>query len=165
MWLSATHIHPGLHCQSISHGSLTVEWNATPRSIFAPPILRHALVRPRVLLLEIRDFKDGVWILHFDFAGEGDAARSPPAYFWDRAAKETNKKFPWWQLSVAAIKVWLSTERTAVEAGAVWVIVPPQIKLWLLRFPKLLKELWFLLPCLFMLRPLAPSWIDKSETE
>lgn len=68
-----------------------MEWNPTPRCIFASPILRHALVRPRVFLLEIRYFKDGVWILHFDFAGEGDAAGSPPAYFWDRAAKEEQK--------------------------------------------------------------------------
>lgn len=44
------------------------------------------------------------------------------------------------ELSVAAIKVWLSTERTAVEAGAVWVIVPPQIKLWLLRFFEAFKR-------------------------
>lgn len=65
-----------------------MEWNTAPCSIFASAILRHALVRPRILLLEIRDFQDGIWILHFDFAGERDAARSPPAYFWDGAVKE-----------------------------------------------------------------------------
>lgn len=64
-----------------------MEWNTTPRCIFASPILCHALVRPRVFLLEMRYFKDGIWILHFDFAGEGDATVSSPAYFWNGAAK------------------------------------------------------------------------------
>ena len=68
-----------------------MEWNTAPRRIFASSILCHALVRPRVFLLEIRDFKDGVWILHLDFAGERDAAGSPPAYFWDGATKEEQK--------------------------------------------------------------------------
>ena len=96
--------------------------------------------------------------------GRGCRSFSSSLFLGQGCERDEQKKFPWWQLSVAVIKVWLSTERTAVEAGAVWVIVPPQIKLWLFRFPKLLKELWFLLPCLFMLRPLAPSRTDKSET-
>ncbi len=113
---------PCLHCHSICNGSLTKERNTTPCSIFAPPILSHTFVRPGVFLLEIRDFKDGVWILHFDFAGERDAAGSPPAYFWDRAAKD-EQKVP----MVASVSLndqsLTKRRRKAVEARALWIIV------------------------------------------
>lgn len=92
MWISVTDtlIPESLWilCHSIWNGSLTMEWNTTPCSIFASVILCNAFVGPGVFLLEIRNFKDSVWVFHFDFAGERDSAGSPPTYFRDRAAKE-----------------------------------------------------------------------------
>lgn len=111
------------YCHSIRNGLLTVERKASTCSIFAPPIFCHTFVSACVFLLEIRYFKDGVWILHLDFAGEGNAAGSPPAYFWDRAAK-TNKTFPWWQLSVTVIKVWWSAEETKPEQEVCELLFP-----------------------------------------
>lgn len=66
--------------------------NTTPSRVFASSVLCYAFVRPCVFLLKIRDFKDSIRILHFDFAGERDTASSSPAYFWDRAAKKKKNK-------------------------------------------------------------------------
>lgn len=63
----------------------TVEGDASQRPVLPLPVLRHALVRPGVLLLEVGNLKDGVGILHFHLAGKGNATGSPPAYFWHRA--------------------------------------------------------------------------------
>lgn len=126
-----------------------MEWNTTPRSIFASPILRYAFVRPCIFLLEIGDFKDGVWILHFDFAGERDTAGSPPAYFWDRARKE-EQKVPMMVAVSPCDQNVINHRRKAVAAKALWIIVPYKANYDRSDFPELLKELWFLLPCLFM---------------
>ncbi len=144
---------PYVRCHSMWNGSLTVEWNTTPCSIFASPILCHTFVRPRVFLLEIRDFKDAIWFLHLDFAGERDAAGSPPAYVWDRAAKD-EQEVPKMATVSRSDQSVIKHRRKVVEARALWIIVPHKSKLWLLRFQKLLKELWFLLLCLLIRRPL-----------
>lgn len=99
--------------------------NPTPRCIFAPAILCHALIRPGVFLLEIRYFEDGVWILHFDFAGERDTAGSPPAYFWNRAAEEEQKVPMMATVSwITVIKVWLSTEEWVLEQKPCELLFP-----------------------------------------
>lgn len=130
-YLLQTHISasPSIHHHPIWNGSLTMEWNTTPCSIFASPILCHAFIRPCVFLLEIRDFKDGVWILHFDFAGERDAAGSPPAYLWDRAAqkkKKTDKEKVPMVASVSRSDQSLikHREKRGWSEKALWVIVP-----------------------------------------
>lgn len=84
-------VSPCFDCHSIWNSPLTMEWNTTPCSIFASLVLCHTFVCPSIFLLEIGYFKDCIWILHFDFAGERNATGSPPAYFWDRAAKEEQK--------------------------------------------------------------------------
>lgn len=102
-----------------------MEWNPTPRRIFASSVLCHTLVCPSIFLLEIRYFKDSVWILHFDFAGERDAAGSPPAYFWDRAAKEEQKVPVMATVSrIAVIKVWLSTKERVSEQKPCGILLP-----------------------------------------
>lgn len=68
-----------------------MERNPTSSSVFASPVLCDTLIHPCIFLLKIKDFKDGIRILHFDFAGERDTACSPPAYFWDRAAKKEKR--------------------------------------------------------------------------
>lgn len=114
---------PCVCVHSIWNCSLTMEWNTTPCSIFASVILRHTFVRPRILLLEIRDFKDGVWILHFDFAGERDAAGSSPAYFWDRAA-EDEQKVPMMATVRRSDQSAIKQRGKVAEARALWIIVP-----------------------------------------
>lgn len=113
---------PCLHWHSICKGSLTKKWNTTPRSVFAPTILCHAFIRPCILLLEIRDFKDGIWVLHFDFAGKRDTAGSPPAYFWDRAAKD-EQKVPMVATVSSNDQSLIKHRRNETEARALWVSV------------------------------------------
>lgn len=71
--------------KQLGGAALTVEGDAAQRPVLPLPVLRHALVRPGVLLLEVGNLKDGVGILHLHLAGKGNAAGSPPAYFWHRA--------------------------------------------------------------------------------
>lgn len=153
-----------IHCHSIWNGSHTVEWNTTPRSIFASPILCHTFVCPRVFLLEIGDFKDSVWILHFDFAGERHSAGSPPAYFWDRAARE-GQKVPMMATVSYSDQSVIKHKRNGDGAKALWVIVPYKSKLWLLRFQKLLKRALISALLSFHIAALALLWIDESEDE
>lgn len=60
----------------------TVERDTSQRPVLPLPVLRHALERPGVLLLEVWNLKDGIEVLRFHLAGKRDAAGSPPAYFW-----------------------------------------------------------------------------------
>lgn len=64
---------------------LTVERETPARRVLASAVLRHTLVGPGVLLLEIRNFEDGVGVPHLHFGGERNPAGSSPAYFRDRA--------------------------------------------------------------------------------
>lgn len=117
-----------LDCCSMWNGPLTMEWKTTPCSIFSSPIFCHAFVCPSVFLLEIGYFKDGVWILQFDFAGERNTAGSPPAYFWDRAVKE-EQKVP----KVAAVchsdQSMTKHRGNVVGSIALWIIVLDKSKL------------------------------------
>lgn len=99
-----------------------MEWNTTPCSIFASPILRRTLVRPRVFLLEIRDFEDAIWILHFDFTGKRDAAGSPPADFWDGATKD-EQKVPVMATVSRCDQSEIKNRRKVAEAKALGIIV------------------------------------------
>lgn len=120
-------VSPCLYCHSIWNGPLTMEWNTTACSIFASPILCHTFVCPGVFLLEIGYFKDSIWILHFDFAGERNAAGSPPAYFWDRAAKE-EQKVPMVTTVSRSDHSLIKHRRNVVGARVLWIIVPYKSK-------------------------------------
>lgn len=153
------HINPACscaYCHSMWNSPLTMERKTSTCSIFAPPIFCHTFISARIFLLEIGYFKDSVWILHLDFAGEGNAAGSPPAYFRDRAAK-TNKTFPWWQLSVTVIKVWWGAEETEPEQESCESLFPTNQSL-------IAQISWRTLisaPLSFH----ALRWIDGSEHE
>ena len=56
-----------------------MERQAASRSVLPSAVLRHALVRSRVLLLEARDLQNGVGISQFDFTGEWHIVGSSPA--------------------------------------------------------------------------------------
>ena len=66
-------------------GRLTVERESATRCVLASAVLRHTLIGPGVLLLEIRNFEYGIGVPRLDFAGKMNTAGSSPAYFRDGA--------------------------------------------------------------------------------
>lgn len=100
-----------------------MEWNTAACSIFSSPILCHTLVHSSIFLLEIGYFKDSIGILQFDFAGEKNAAGSPPAYFWDRAAKE-EQKVPMVATVSCSDQSLIKHRRNVVGARVLWITVP-----------------------------------------
>ena len=70
----------------------TIEGQSTSSDVLAHLVLSHTLVPARVVLLEAGDLQHGVRILHFDFAGEGDAVSPLPCDLWDGAAKRDRRR-------------------------------------------------------------------------
>lgn len=56
----------------------TVEGQPPGGRVLPHPVLRHALVSSRVVLLEAGHLQHGVGVLHLHFAGEGHAVRPLP---------------------------------------------------------------------------------------
>lgn len=66
----------------------TIEGQSTGGRVLAHLVLGHTLVPARVVLLEAGDLQHGVGVLHFDFAGEGDAVGPLPGDLRDGAGKK-----------------------------------------------------------------------------
>lgn len=67
----------------------TVEGQSTGCSVLAHLVLSHTFISSCVILLEAGNLQHSVGILHFDFAGEGNAIRSLPSDLRHRAGGDT----------------------------------------------------------------------------
>lgn len=70
----------------------TVEGQSSGGRVLAHPVLGHALIPSRVVLLEAGDLQHGVGVLHLHFAGEGHAVGPLPGDLGHRAGRGGRKK-------------------------------------------------------------------------
>lgn len=66
----------------------TIKSQSTRSRVLPHLVFGHALVSPRIILLEAGDLQHGIGVLHFDFAGEGDAISPLPSDLWDGAGRD-----------------------------------------------------------------------------
>lgn len=70
----------------------TVEGQSPGGHVLAHPVLGHALISSRVVLLEAGDLQHGVGVLHLHLAGEGHAVGPLPGDLRHRAGRGGREK-------------------------------------------------------------------------
>lgn len=78
--------------QNSNKSRSTIKSQPTGDCVLPHLVLGHALVTARVVLLKAGNLQHGVRVLHFDFAGEGNAVGPPPGDFWDGAVRHMRRK-------------------------------------------------------------------------
>lgn len=154
IWISVTDRHPFLCLPAlivIQFETVHWPWNETrPRAAFLPR--RFSAIHSYVPASSC--WKLGISRTAFEFFILTLLGKGMPLVLLQLISgtglQKRNKKFPWWQLSVAVITVWLSTEEEeTVGARVLWIIIAYKSN-WDHWDIRCLWKKRFLLHCLFM---------------